>query len=218
MRQSLLLLAAAASAQTRITNWEEQHQRFVRQAAFEDLLSWFRQRCVDAGGFVVPGLSQRPGGIRNVFLPSGAKSGDALLRIPRQCLLDGWRALAKGASLTPDAEVVRVRVQTKEPNLKLGWLHGNETCVDRHESCGPWSVLGECKNNPTWMRPHCPVSCKVVQGCTSSKPRILVEDVSTETWTSVKAVVGDLLLALRGDEVLFVREVDGPADVTVVAS
>ena len=80
MRQSLLLLAAAAtaSAQTRITNWEEQHQRFVRQAAFEDLLSWFRQRCVDAGGFVVPGLSQRPGGIRNVFLPSGAKSGDAL--------------------------------------------------------------------------------------------------------------------------------------------
>ena len=80
MRQSLLLLlAAAASAQTRITNWEEQHQRFVRQAAFEDLLSWFRQRCVDAGGFVVPGLSQRPGGIRNVFLPSGAKSGDALL-------------------------------------------------------------------------------------------------------------------------------------------
>ena len=78
MRQSLLLLAAAAtaSAQTRITNWEEQHQRFVRQAAFEELLSWFRQRCVDAGGFVVPGLSQRPGGIRNVFLPSGAKSGE----------------------------------------------------------------------------------------------------------------------------------------------
>ena len=127
MRQSLLLLAAAASAQTRITNWEEQHQRFVRQAAFEDLLSWFRQRCVDASGFVVPGLSQRPGGIRNVFLPSGAKTGDPLLRI-------------------------------------------------------------------------------------------LVEDVSTETWTYVKAVVGDLLLALRGDEVLFVREVDGPADVTVVAS
>ena len=125
MRQKslLLLLAAAASAQTRITNWEEQHQRFVRQAA-----------------------------------------------------------------------------------------------LDRHESCGPWSKLGECKNNPTWMRPHCPVSCKVVSGCTSSKPRILVEDVSTETWTSVKAVVGDLLLALRGDEVLFVREVDGPADVTVVAS
>ena len=83
----LLYIAAAASAQTRITDWEEQHQRFVRQAAFEDLLSWFRQRCVDAGGFVVPGLSQRPGGIRNVFLPSGAKSGDALLRIPRQCLL-----------------------------------------------------------------------------------------------------------------------------------
>ena len=37
MRQKslLLLLAAAASAQTRITNWEEQHQRFVRQAAFD---------------------------------------------------------------------------------------------------------------------------------------------------------------------------------------
>ena len=62
------------------------------------------------------------------------------------------------------------------------------------------------------------VSCKVVSGCTASSPKILVEDVSTETWTSVKAVVGDLLLALRGDEVLFVREVDGPADVTVVAS
>ena len=57
-----------------------------------------------------------------------------------------------------------------------------------------------------------------LSGCTSGKPKILVEDVSTETWTSVKAVVGDLLLALRGDEVLFVREVDGPADVTVVAS
>ena len=55
-------------------------------------------------------------------------------------------------------------------------------------------------------------------GCTASSPKILVEDVSTETWTAVKAVVGDLLLALRGDEVLFVREVDGPADVTVVAS
>ena len=103
--------------------------------------------------------------------------------------------------------------------VRLGtWLHGNETCVDRHESCGPWSKLGECKNNPTWMRAHCPVSCKVVSGCTASSPKILVEDVSTETWTSVKAVVGDLLLALRGDEVLFVREVDGPADVTVVAS
>ena len=148
MRQSLLLLAAAASAQTRITNWEEQHQRFVRQAAFEDLLSWFRQR--------------------------------------------------------------------KEPNLKLGWLHGNETCVDRHESCGPWSALGECKNNPTWMRANCPVSCGVVSGCTSGKPKILVEDVSTETWTAVKAVVGDLLLALRGDEVLFVREVDGPADLSLI--
>ena len=59
---------------------------------------------------------------------------------------------------------------------------------------------------------------RVVSGCTSGKPKILVEDVSTETWTAVKAVVGDLLLALRGDEVLFVREVDGPADVTVVAS
>ena len=143
----LLYIAAAASAQTRITNWEEQHQRFVRQAA-----------------------------------------------------------------------LVRVRVQTKEPHLKLGWLHGNETCVDRHESCGPWSALGECKNNPTWMRAHCPVSCNVVSGCTALSPKILVEDVSTETWTAVKAVVGDLLLALRGDEVLFVREVDGPADVTVVAS
>ena len=57
-----------------------------------------------------------------------------------------------------------------------------------------------------------------MSGCTASSPKILVEDVSTETWTAVKAVVGDLLLALRGDEVLFVREVDGPADVTVVAS
>jgi hypothetical protein len=47
MRQSLLLLAAAAtaSAQTRITNWEEQHQRFVRQAAFEDLLRWSACEC-----------------------------------------------------------------------------------------------------------------------------------------------------------------------------
>ena len=35
---------------------------------------------------------------------------------------------------------------------------------------------------------------------------------------TVRGIVGDLLLALRGDEVLFVREVDGPADVTVVAS
>ena len=35
-------------------------------------------------------------------------------------------------------------------------------------------------------------------GCTVSTPRILVEDVSTETWTSGKAVVGDLLLAVRG--------------------
>ena len=73
----LLLLAAAAAAQ----------QRVVRQGAFEDLLSWFRARCVDAGGFAVGGLSLRPGGIRNVFLPHGAKKGDALLRIPRACLL-----------------------------------------------------------------------------------------------------------------------------------
>ena len=54
MRQkSLLLLAAAtvARAQTRITNWEEQHQRFVRQAAFEDLLSWFRATSASHGGF-----------------------------------------------------------------------------------------------------------------------------------------------------------------------
>ena len=32
----LLYIAAAASAQTRITNWEEQHQRFVRQARGRD--------------------------------------------------------------------------------------------------------------------------------------------------------------------------------------
>ena len=122
---------------------------FDFEAVRTDLTEMLRtgQRCVDAGGFVVPGLSQRPGGIRNVFLPNGAKKGDAL-----------------------------------------------------------------------WMRAHCPVSCGVVSGCTASSPKILVEDVSTETWTSVKAVVGDLLLALRDDEVLFVREVDGPADVTVVAS
>ena len=55
MRQSLLLLAAAAtaSAQTRITNWEEQHQRFVRQAAFEDLLSWFRATSASRGAAAV---------------------------------------------------------------------------------------------------------------------------------------------------------------------
>ncbi len=46
MRKSLLLLAAAASAQTRITNWEEQHQRFVRQAAFED---WIATNLVGRG-------------------------------------------------------------------------------------------------------------------------------------------------------------------------
>ena len=46
MRQkSLLLLAAAAAvvtAQTRVADWEAQHARFVRQAAFEELLttSW----------------------------------------------------------------------------------------------------------------------------------------------------------------------------------
>jgi len=45
----LLYIAAAASAQTRITNWEEQHQRFVRQAAFEDLLSWFRATSASRG-------------------------------------------------------------------------------------------------------------------------------------------------------------------------
>ena len=49
--RALLYIAAAASAQTRITNWEEQHQRFVRQAAFEDLLSWFRATSASRGAF-----------------------------------------------------------------------------------------------------------------------------------------------------------------------
>ena len=85
------------------------------------------------------------------------------------------------------------------------------------------TVLIELKKIFSWntgspSTVHRTMSCGVVSGCTGSSPKILVEDVSTETWTSVKAVVGDLLLALRGDEVLFVREVDGPADVTVVAS
>jgi hypothetical protein len=43
----LLLLAAAAAAQHEI----------ARQGAFEDLLSWFRERCVGAGGFDVGSLS-----------------------------------------------------------------------------------------------------------------------------------------------------------------
>jgi hypothetical protein len=124
MRQkSLLLLAAAAataSAQTRITNWEEQHQRFVRQAAFEDLLSWFRA--------------------------ISASRGAAAVSRHRRASSPGEQAVG---GLFFDFEAVR-----------------------------------------TESRDH----------------------------DAPKAVVGDLLLALRGDEVLFVREVDGPADVTVVAS
>ena len=92
MRQSLLLLAAAAtaSAQTRITNWEEQHQRFVRQAAFEDLLSWFRATSASRGAAAVsrhlhdssPGMME----VGGLFFDFGAVRTTMLCGATRSCL------------------------------------------------------------------------------------------------------------------------------------
>lgn len=32
-------------------------------------------------------------------------------------------------------------------------------CLDMDEECIIWASVGECKKNPTWMMPNCPVSC-----------------------------------------------------------
>ena len=32
---------------------------------------------------------------------------------------------------------------------------GDDFCSDLHESCGHWAGLGECENNPNYMRRDC---------------------------------------------------------------
>ncbi|KAL3084814.1 hypothetical protein niasHT_031699 [Heterodera trifolii] len=34
-----------------------------------------------------------------------------------------------------------------------------EICFNFHKLCDFWAKMGECLNNPFWMRPHCQVSC-----------------------------------------------------------
>merc|ERR1711862_39400 len=33
-------------------------------------------------------------------------------------------------------------------------------CKNRHEMCSAWAVLGECDNNPFFMKKHCAIACK----------------------------------------------------------
>uniref|UniRef100_A0A183BMJ0 ShKT domain-containing protein n=1 Tax=Globodera pallida TaxID=36090 RepID=A0A183BMJ0_GLOPA len=35
-----------------------------------------------------------------------------------------------------------------------------DTCFNYHKLCDFWAKMGECLNNPFWMRPHCQLSCK----------------------------------------------------------
>ncbi|CAL4160683.1 unnamed protein product [Meganyctiphanes norvegica] len=34
-------------------------------------------------------------------------------------------------------------------------------CIDQVSQCTEWAADGECKKNPVWMRPNCPVSCEL---------------------------------------------------------
>ena len=35
-----------------------------------------------------------------------------------------------------------------------------EPCTDRHDDCAGWAELGECANNPAYMKIHCGRSCR----------------------------------------------------------
>lgn len=35
-----------------------------------------------------------------------------------------------------------------------------QTCVNRHELCTHWKLLGECSNNAKYMTEHCPAACQ----------------------------------------------------------
>ncbi|CAL4067743.1 unnamed protein product, partial [Meganyctiphanes norvegica] len=34
-------------------------------------------------------------------------------------------------------------------------------CIDQVPDCPKWAADGECKKNPVWMKPNCPVSCEL---------------------------------------------------------
>lgn len=43
-----------------------------------------------------------------------------------------------------------------EPNVTLTRI----TCRNKHSNCAYWSVLGECENNPGYMKVNCPIVCQ----------------------------------------------------------
>jgi len=132
-------------------------------------------------------------------------------------VLDAWRALGETANKSPEAGRVTVRVSAEAPDgVSIGWLPGSTKCVDRHEACSRWAALrlSECRKNPDWMLANCPVSCGVETDCASPTPTPFASNLTT-AYTSYVMIERDLLVATRGETVLFIREVTEPADVVV---
>lgn len=48
-----------------------------------------------------------------------------------------------------------------EDGVDDGALKGKvkSSCVDTDERCGGWAEMGECDNNPNYMKIYCPISC-----------------------------------------------------------
>jgi len=42
-------------------------------------------------------------------------------------------------------------------------IHDQQVVEDRSEHCADWASKGECKKNPAYMQPNCPVSCSLVE-------------------------------------------------------
>ncbi|EPB71944.1 shTK domain protein [Ancylostoma ceylanicum] len=52
--------------------------------------------------------------------------------------------------------------ESDEPSTETSMCGtGNESnCCDKHPNCAFWARRRECKSNPDWMLPNCPLSCR----------------------------------------------------------
>lgn len=60
------------------------------------------------------------------------------------------------------SQVLQRLVETQEYQHKLA-EHSVETlktCINKHELCTHWSIVGECQANPHYMQRECPAACQ----------------------------------------------------------
>lgn len=60
------------------------------------------------------------------------------------------------------SQVLQRLVETQEYQHKMA-AHSVETlktCVNKHELCTHWSIVGECETNAHYMQRECPAACR----------------------------------------------------------